>query len=133
MELPARPMVERARELRRQMTLPEVMLWKVLRKGPGGFRFRRQHPIGGYVLDFFCISALVDVEIDGAGHELGTNPQRDARRDRWLNDQGIRVVRIPASDVMQGPEAATAMIVSVCSEPFPSTGFAGPPPRSGEE
>ena len=135
MELPARPMVVRARELRRRMTRPELMLWEVLRGRPGGFKFRRQHPIGGYVLDFFCMSAQVAVEVDGAGHEMGTCPQRDTRRDRWLSDQGIRVVRIPAGDVMKGPKAATRMIISVCAEQFPSTAAdgGGSPPRSGED
>ena len=87
------------------------------------------------MLDFFCMSARVAVEVDGAGHEMGTAPQRDARRDRWLNDQGVRVVRIPAGDVMQGPKAATKMIVTICAEQDPSTAACGdgPPPRSGEE
>jgi very-short-patch-repair endonuclease len=135
MEPPARQMVVRARNLRRRMTLPEAMLWEVLRKRPGGFKFRRQHPIGGYVLDFFCMSARIAIEVDGAGHEMGTNPQRDARRDRWLNGQGIKVIRIPASDVLQGPNSAARMIISVCAEQFPSTAAlgGGPPPRSGED
>ena len=135
MEPPARPMVARARELRRRMTPPEVVLWDALRSRPGGFKFRRQHPIGGYVLDFFCMSARVAVEVDGVGHELGTNPQRDARKDRWLKEQGVRVVRIPASDVLQGPKAATRKIVSICAAQFPSPAAdgGGPPPRSGED
>ncbi len=61
--------------------------------------FRRQHPVGPYVLDFYCAKARLAVEIDGLSHELGDRPERDARRDAWLNAEGIRVMRIPAVEV----------------------------------
>jgi very-short-patch-repair endonuclease len=73
--------VTRARQLRRQLSLPEGLLWRELRARPGGFKFRRQHPIGPYTLDFFCHRSALAVEVDGIAHEMGDNPQRDARRD----------------------------------------------------
>ena len=133
MDVPLRKTVVRARKLRRRMTLPEVLLWKVLRADCGGFKFRRQHPIGPYVLDFFCASTRLAIEVDGAAHDMGRNPERDARRDAWLLGQGVRVLRIPASEVLKDVEAAKSFILSSCTEPLPSTGFAGPPPRSGED
>jgi len=67
------------------MSLPEVMLWKVLRgREDGKPVFRRQHPMGPYVLDFFCARALICIEIDGASHGFGDRPQADARRDSYL-------------------------------------------------
>ena len=133
MEIPRRKTVVRARSLRRRMTLPEVLVWRVLRRQPGGFRFRRQHPIGDYVLDFFCPSVRLAIEIDGIAHEMGTNVQRDARRDEWLRAQNISILRIPAQEVLDDLEAAVTFIITTCAEQFPSTGFAGPPPRSGED
>jgi very-short-patch-repair endonuclease len=132
MRSPPRRTVIRARALRRQMTLPEVLLWKVLRTQKR-FKFRHQHPIGPYVLDFFCMSSRLAVEVDGAAHDMGTNPERDKRRDAWLADQGVRVLRIPAREVLKDLETAMTFILSACTAPLPSTGSAGPPPRSGED
>ena len=127
-----RKTVIRARRLRREMTLPEVLLWQQLR-AQRRFKFRRQHPIGPYVLDFFCMSVMIAVEVDGAAHDMGDNPARDARRDEWLAKREIRVLRIPATEVLADLEATTAFVMSACAAAFPSTGFAGPPPRSGED
>ncbi len=92
---------ERARRLRREMTLPEVLLWRALRrKALGGLRFRRQHSLGRCVLDFYLPSAGLAVEIDGMAHGMGDNPARDARRDAWLARQGVTVLRVLATDVL---------------------------------
>ena len=92
---------DRARRLRREMTLPEVLLWQALRrKALGGLRFRRQHSMGRCVLDFYLPSARLAIEVDGLAHGMGGNPARDARRDAWLAAQGVRVLRVPATDVL---------------------------------
>nr|WP_324255282.1 DUF559 domain-containing protein [Sphingomonas sp. PL-96] len=57
-----------ARKFRREMSLPEVLLWRELRARPAGLRFRRQHPAGPYVLDFFCSAQRLAVEVDGDAH-----------------------------------------------------------------
>src|SRR4051794_34797093 len=88
--------VARARTLRRTMTRPEARLWQVLRTRPEGLKFRRQHPIGPYVLDFYCPSSKLAIEVDGETHGMGGNPARDAARDSWLREQGLRTCRIPA-------------------------------------
>ncbi|MBA3525332.1 MAG: endonuclease domain-containing protein [Sphingomonas sp.] len=127
--------VKKARRLRRLMTPPEVILWHRLRRRPGGFKFRRQHPAGAYVLDFFCSGALLVVEVDGIAHEMGDNPQADARRDQWLRDRGIDVLRLSAADVSKAPDSAVEAIVATCGErgsPLHQPA-AGPPPRSGQE
>jgi very-short-patch-repair endonuclease len=127
--------VKKARRLRRSMTPPEVILWDRLRRRPGGFKFRRQHPAGGYVLDFFCSEALLAVAVDGVAHEMGVNPQADARRDLWLRDRGIEVMRLSAAEVTKAADAAVEAIVTTCGErgnPLHQPA-AGPPPRAGEE
>src|SRR3954464_10640763 len=92
---------KRARALRRALTLPEVLLWQALRGGRvGGLRFRRQHPIGPYVLDFYCASARLAVEVDGAAHDIVEQAGRDRRREAWLADQDIQVLRALAADVL---------------------------------
>ncbi len=94
-----------ARRLRREMSPPEVRLWVRLRETQPGFpRFRRQHPMGPYVLDFFCPAARLVVEVDGWVHGTDDRPERDARRDAWLEGRGFEVMRIAASEVMAEPD-----------------------------
>ena len=84
-----------ARKLRRNLSAPEAMLWSRLRaRAPGRPSFRRQHPIGPYVLDFYCAKARLAVEIDGMSHDVEDRPQRDQRRDAWLAAHGVTVMRI---------------------------------------
>jgi very-short-patch-repair endonuclease len=91
---------EQARRLRRSMSLPEVLLWRELRRKPDGVQYRRQHPAGPYVLDFFCATANLAIEVDGEAHSLGDRPDKDLARDEWLEEQGIRTMRIPAHEVL---------------------------------
>ena len=89
----------RAIDLRRQATPPERLLWSRLRRGQlGGFRFRRQHPLGPYIADFYCHEAALVVEVDGAMH-AGERKQKDAIRDAWMNERRIAVLRVRAVDV----------------------------------
>jgi len=90
-----------ARRLRRQMSPPELRLWAALRRGAfDGLKFRRQHPLGRCVLDFYCPALRLAVEVDGYDHCIDGRPARDIARDRWLMMQGVRTLRIPAQDVM---------------------------------
>ena len=111
--------IGRARRLRRQMSLPEVLLWQQLRARPGGYKFRHQHSLGPYVLDFFCHAAALAVEVDGISHEMGDNPARDERRDEWLSRRGIMTLRVTAADVLGEMEAVVRMIVHLCGERTP--------------
>ena len=119
---------ERARSLRKRMTPPERRLWNVLKERPSGLKFRRQHPLGPYVLDFFCHEAAVAIEIDGLAHDLGGNPERDLRRDAWIAGEGIRTLRFRALDVRDQLEGVLASVVEKCLRRSPSTAFGGPPP-----
>src|SRR5687768_10214233 len=103
--------VIKARELRRAMSLPEGLLWQVLRKRPGGFKFRRQHPVGPFVLDFYCAARKLAVEVDGMSHNMGDNPSRDLRRDAYLRQLGLRIVRFDAADVLRGMDSVVKVIL----------------------
>jgi very-short-patch-repair endonuclease len=107
---------ERARQLRRNLSLPEGLLWRALRRKPSSIKFRRQHPLGTYVLDFYCAQAKLAVEVDGLAHELGDRPERDATRDVFVRAQGIEVLRIPAADVLKSPEEVAEAIVMLCRQ-----------------
>jgi very-short-patch-repair endonuclease len=109
-----------AKRLRHTMSLPEVLLWRELKSRQlGGLHFRRQHPLGTYVLDFYCESARLAVEIDGASHGAGDAPARDARRDAWLADRGVRTLRLGARDVLSDPLAAARTILAAAQDPPP--------------
>ena len=107
--------VGKARALRRTMTPPEVMLWTLLRGRPADLKFRRQHPAGPYVIDFYCPVAKLGIEIDGVVHEMGGNPARDGRRDLWLSARGYRILRIPAADLRGNAEGVLQHILEACA------------------
>lgn len=90
----------RARAMRKAMTEPEVILWSRLR-GRSADRptFRRQHPFGSIILDFYCPSVRLAIEVDGATHWGDLAQDKDGARDHWLAEQGVEVVRIPASRI----------------------------------
>jgi very-short-patch-repair endonuclease len=88
----------------------------MLRKQPGYIKFRRQHPTGRYVLDFYVLELRLGIEIDGVAHDMSDRPERGEARAEWLESQGIRMLRIPAKDVLADPTAVADSIVRRCSE-----------------
>jgi very-short-patch-repair endonuclease len=103
------------------MSLPEGLLWHHLRQRPHGVKFRNHHPIGKLVVDFYCATIRLVIEIDGIAHDMGDNPERDRRRDAWLRSQGFDVVRIPASEVLRDPAQVAESLALVCSATPPPT------------
>jgi very-short-patch-repair endonuclease len=129
-----KPAVYKARKLRRQMSPPEALLWSELRGNKIGFKVRRQHPIGPYVVDFFIRDGALIIEIDGSSHDYGDRPERDAVRESYLIDSGYRILRIAAGDVMRNLEGALKYIVVQATNPLHhQAALDGPPPRPGEE
>jgi very-short-patch-repair endonuclease len=112
-----RSSIQRARRLRREMSLPEVLLWRELKQRPGGLKFRKQHPAGPYTADFFCHEARLIVEVDGEAHDCGDRPQRDECRDAWFAERRFRVMRIPAAEVLRDVEAMVLGIVAAADPP----------------
>jgi len=115
------------------MSPPEARLWLRLReRALGKATFRRQHPIGPYILDFYCTKARLAIEIDGVSHDMGDRPERDCRRDAWLQERGITVVRIPARDMLKVETVADAIVrmalEMTSGAAAPTTALAGGPP-----
>ncbi len=102
--------ISRARQLRQRMSLPERLLWNSLKAKQTGLRFRRQQPAGPYILDFYCHSAKLCVEVDGESHDF--QGEYDARRDAWLRSQGVRTLRISARDVLNDLNAVVQFIIA---------------------
>lgn len=117
-----------ARRLRRDLSLPEKLLWVRLRRSK--IRFRRQHPLGPYVLDFYCAAWKLAIEVDGAAHDFGSRPHRDEVRTQWLKSQGIDVLRVLATEVLNDPDAVAENLLRLCSEPHHHPAVPdGPPPH----
>jgi very-short-patch-repair endonuclease len=124
-----------AKRERRSGNLPEVLIWRELRKRPGSYKFRRQHTPSELVLDFACLECRLAIEIDGEAHNRGDRPERDERRDAFLHSRGFAVMRLPASYVLQDLSGAIAAIVAACGARSPlhhQPAAGGPPPRAGE-
>jgi very-short-patch-repair endonuclease len=93
-----------SRHFRKNMTLPEVLLWQQIKGDNLGYRIRRQASIGPFIIDFYCAHPKVAIEVDGSIH--GLQVEYDATRDEWLNSQGILVFRISASWVLKNQYTA---------------------------
>ncbi|HEY4029127.1 MAG TPA: endonuclease domain-containing protein [Caulobacteraceae bacterium] len=102
--------IKRSRRLRREMTLPEQALWRVLRRL--GLNVRRQAPIGRYIADFAIHEAGLVIEIDGGRHDLPEAQLHDAIRDQWLQSQGYCVLRFRNRQVLDEVEGVVEAILA---------------------
>jgi len=103
--------IERARKLRRESTFAEKFLWQVLRrKALQGYKFRRQHPIGQYIADFYCHNALLVIEVDGDIHDDEDIKKKDAIRDRVMRRFGLKILRFSNEEVLFNAHIVVAQI-----------------------
>lgn len=101
----------RCRNLRRGSTDAETFLWVFLRnKRLKGAKFRRQHPVGPYVLDFYCHEVKLAIEVDGSGHLEDDQIKADEKRTEFLNQNGIRVIRFYNHQVLNEIEGVLSVI-----------------------
>lgn len=128
---------KQARHLRQTMTASEVRLWQGLRgRRLDGFRFRRQHPLGRYIVDFACLSARLVVEVDGPSHQSPGQVLYDAQRTDWLVAQGWKVLRVDNNAVFQDFDRVLAEIQRALADAPPSTRRCAPahfPRFAGED
>jgi very-short-patch-repair endonuclease len=112
------PVQKRAKELRQCMTPAEQILWERLRDGRlSGFKFRRQHPIRSYIVDFYCAEARLIIEIDGGIHL--EQLESDALRTQELEAQGYQVIRFTNEQVAGNPESVLSAIHAACQPKTP--------------
>jgi very-short-patch-repair endonuclease len=105
-----------ARQMRRKLTEPELILWFRLKDRTDGLTFRNQHPIGPYIADFYCAKAKLIIEIDGALHMSGERAERDAARDQYFTAKGYMTYRIPAEDVYRDADSVADGIKLLAEE-----------------
>lgn len=101
---------EHRKELRKNSTPQEEKLWWYLRREQFGVKFRRQHGIGGYIVDFFCKEKRLIVEVDGEIHNTKANQEYDSVRDKFITDFGYLILRISNSEVDNDIEAVLKKI-----------------------
>ena len=90
-----------ARQLRKEMTKAEVLLWQELRKEEMGVQFHRQVPVLDFILDFYCHELLLAIEVDGVTHTYEEMPEKDRVRDQKLNEWGVEVLRFDDAEVLK--------------------------------
>ncbi|MBC7228154.1 MAG: DUF559 domain-containing protein, partial [Thermoflexales bacterium] len=115
---PSRELIQRARELRRQGTPAERILWECLRdRQLGGYKFRRQHPLGRFIADFFCPEArLIIEEVDGAVHREATQQERDQAREELLREHGYYLLRFTNDEILNRTETVLRRILERVQE-----------------
>jgi very-short-patch-repair endonuclease len=112
-------LLRNARNLRKNQTEAERLLWEVIRnRRLNQWKFRRQHPISeSYVLDFYCVETKVALELDGSHHQLADQKEYDVNRTRCLMEYGIRVLRILNEEVLRDTENTLKKIISFTNNP----------------
>jgi very-short-patch-repair endonuclease len=104
-----------ARANRRPMTEAETALWQKIRSAQvDNWKFRRQHPVGRFIADFYCAEARLIVELDGRSHDATVN--YDAERTEWLSREGYTVIRFANDDVLKDSDSVIAVIVRHCRD-----------------
>ncbi|PZQ58042.1 MAG: endonuclease domain-containing protein [Phenylobacterium zucineum] len=110
---------DRARRLRRDQTEAETQLWDVLRAARlDGWKWRRQVPVGPFIVDFVCLEATIAVELDGGVH--ADRVEYDARRDAYIRRRGLQVIRFSNREVFDDRDRVAWKILSACRESDPS-------------
>ncbi len=110
---------ENAKELRKNMTHAESILWGYLKVKPNGFKFRRQHPLGIYIADFYCHKLKLVIELDGSVHDTEEVKQNDEIRQKLIEEDGLTVIRFTNLQILNGIENVLKAINTRCSELAP--------------
>ncbi len=127
-----------AKQLRKSLTDAETILWSFLRRGrKQGLHFRKQHPIGPFIADFACASAMLTVEVDGATHGSDAELAYDKRRTTFIKARGWHEIRVSNQDVYMNLDSVLEQIWAEAVKrrgPLPPSLRDGPPPpQAGEE
>ncbi|NOY98173.1 MAG: DUF559 domain-containing protein [Chloroflexi bacterium] len=108
------PVLQRSRELRHPLTPVEATLWRHLRNRKLGYKFRRQHPIDRFIVDFYCAKVKLCIEIDGGHHTESEQHECDEARTEYLETLGYHMIRFTNDDVRYNIHAVTDKIIATC-------------------
>ena len=113
-------LIDLSKTLRKRMTPAESVIWQELRRrNIAGYRFRRQHAISNYVVDFFCFEKAIVIEIDGGIHDEPENQEKDANRSAELDRLGLKVIRFKNEEVLNDMETVIKKIHEALYSPSP--------------
>ena len=115
---PSQQTINRSRNLRQDATNAERLAWKLLRNRAAlGIKFRRQHPIGKYIVDFYCPERRLAIELDGGVHSQPSQLRRDESKERFLRQRGVQVLRIANGWVLEDPEGFVRKVLASLPSP----------------
>ena len=118
------------RELRKYATEAEILLWENIRaKKCSGLKFRRQEPIGNYIIDFVCFHPRIVIELDGNHHSEKDQKERDQNRDEWLKQEGFEILRFWNREVLKD---VSVVLKKIAGSAFPSPPAPLPQGERGE-
>ena len=107
-------LLSNAKDLRKNLTEAEKLLWKHLRaKHMNGYKFRRQHPLGRYIADFICLEKKLVIELDGGQHVLAK--EKDLTREKWFYNEGFEILRLWNTEVFHNVEGVLEAIEKMCN------------------
>lgn len=98
-------------QLRKESTQSEIRLWKYLKGKQLGIRFTRQKPIGNYIVDFYCKELRLAIELDGISHLYEETMSKDDKKEAYLNEMGIEILRFQDKEVMEDMENVIAVLM----------------------
>ncbi|GAB4424747.1 MAG: hypothetical protein OHK0015_03900 [Chloroflexi bacterium OHK40] len=128
----SQPMQTRARQLRQEQTTSEALLWEQLRdRRLAGYKFRRQHPLGRFIVDFYCAEKRLIVELDGPVHNQ--HHERDATREAALRAQGCQLIRFTNTEINSDLAGVCQRIIETLKRPSPAVAGEGPGVRATNE
>lgn len=120
-ELNASTQTIERKELRNHSTAAEATLWRILKNSQvGGYKFRRQHGVGPYILDFYCPLLRLDIELDGSAHDAPMADKHDEIRTKYLQEQGITILRFRNEVVWRNPNTIVEHILEFAKTRIPS-------------
>jgi len=123
---PISRILSNARDLRKNLTDTEKLLWQLLRGEQLGVKFRKQHPVGNYIADFACLDPKLIIELDRGQHNEESNVKKDAARTAFLEEQGFKVVRFWNNEVSENIEGVLETIYAAITQESPHP---NPPPK----
>ena len=107
---------EKAKQLRNKLTAAETVLWMHLKKGINGLKFRRQHPFGIYIADFYCHKIKLVIEVDGSIHNDPEIRKADEIRQKDIEEMGYMVIRFKNEEIMADVEAVMKKIIEIVAQ-----------------
>ncbi|HEY8690100.1 MAG TPA: DUF559 domain-containing protein [Chitinophagaceae bacterium] len=107
---------ENAKDLRKNMTDAEKILWGYLKAKPNGYKFRRQHPLGIYIADFYCHKLKLVIELDGSIHDNEEVKLNDEIRQKFIEEDGILVMRFKNEEILKDIQNVLRIVLEKCNE-----------------